>query len=65
MESFKQFQVKNEDNEYTNIYNLNINNLCNAGIPKENEVKFDMLLDGILLNNKQFNNIKNKRDDLN
>lgn len=65
MESFKQFQVKNEDNEYTNIYNLNINNLCNAGIPKENEVKFDMLLDGILLNNKQFNNIKNKRADLN
>lgn len=65
MESFKQFQVKNEDNEYTNIYNLNINNLCNAGIPKENEVKFDMLLDGILLNNKQFNNIKNKRAELN
>ncbi len=65
MESFKQFQVKNEDNEYTNIYSLNINNLCNAGIPKENEVKFDMLLDGILLNNKQFNNIKNKRADLN
>lgn len=65
MESFKQFQVKNEDSEYTNIYNLNINNLCNSGIPKENEIKFDMLLDGILLNNKQFNNIKNKRADLN
>lgn len=65
MESFKQFQVKNEDNEYRNIYNLNINNLCNAGITKENEIKFDMLLDGILLNNKQFNNIENKRTDLN
>lgn len=58
MESYKKFEIKTNQNEYIYDYNLGTNNLNNANIQKENEIKFDMLLDGILLSNKQINNKK-------
>jgi len=61
MESYKKFEIKENQDEYIYDYNFGTNNLYNTEIQNENEIKFDMLLDGILLNNKQ---LKNKRDDL-
>ena len=57
MESYNKFEIKPNQNEYIYDYNLGTNNLNNANIQKENEIKFDMLLDGILLNNKQNNSM--------
>lgn len=65
MEKYKKFEIKQNQDEYIYDYNFGTDNLYNANIQKENEIKLDMLLDGILLNNKQLNNIKNKIDDLN
>lgn len=61
MESYKKFEIKQNQDEYIYDYNFGNNNLYDTEIQKENEIKFDILLDGIL-NNKQ---IKNKRADLN
>lgn len=62
MESYKKFEIKQNQDEYIYDYNFGSNNLYDTELQKENEIKFDMLLDEILLNNKQ---LKNKRADLN
>ncbi len=62
MERYKKFEIKQKKDEYIYDYNFGTNNLYNTEIQKENEIKFDMLLDGILLNNEQ---LKNERADLN
>lgn len=56
MNSYKIFEIHN--NEYEYKYNLQVNNINNANIQKEQERKIDTLLDGIL--EKNSNNI-NKR----
>lgn len=53
MESYRKFEIKNENNEYIYDYDFGTNNLYNANIQEENEKKFDTLLDGILSSNKK------------
>lgn len=57
MNSYKIFEIHN--NEYEYKYNLQVNNINNANIQKEQERKIDTLLDGILENNS--NNIRLRR----
>ncbi len=57
MNSYKIFEIHN--NEYEYKYNLQVNNINNANIQKEQERKIDTLLDGIL--EKNSNNIRLRR----
>lgn len=57
MNSYKIFEIHN--NEYEYKYNLQVNNINNANIQKEQERKIDTLLDGIL--EKNSNNINKRR----
>ncbi len=57
MNSYKIFEIHN--NEYEYKYNLQVNNINNANIQKEQEKKIDTLLNGILENNS--NNINKRR----
>ena len=57
MNSYKIFEIHN--NEYEYKYNLQVNNINNANIQKEQEKKIDTLLNGILENNS--NNINRRR----
>ena len=57
MNSYKIFEIHN--NEYEYKYNLQVNNINNADIQKEQERKIDTLLDGIL--EKNSNNINKRR----
>lgn len=57
MNSYKIFEIHN--NEYEYKYNLQVNNINNANIQKEQERKIDTLLNGILENNS--NNINKRR----
>ena len=57
MEIYKKLEMKNKDNEYKFDYNFGINHLYNINdIQKENEKKFDTLLDGILYNSNTIRN---------
>ncbi len=53
MESFKKFNIQEENMQERNLYE-NINNILNTNIQEENEKKFDILLDG-LLNERNIN----------
>ena len=57
MNSYKIFEIHNDEYEYK--YNLQVNNINNANIQKEQERKIDTLLNGILENNS--NNINKRR----
>ena len=57
MNSYKIFKIHNDEYEYK--YNLQVNNINNANIQKEQERKIDTLLDGIL--EKNSNNIRLRR----
>ena len=57
MNSYKKNELDNEECEYKYDYNFGVNNLYNASIQEKYEKKFDTLFDGILLNDKQFDNI--------
>lgn len=57
MNSYKIFEIHNDEYEYK--YNLQVNNINNANIQKEQERKIDTLLDGIL--EKNSNNIRLRR----
>lgn len=57
MNSYKIFEIHNDEYEYK--YNLQVNNIYNANIQKEQERKIDTLLDGIL--EKNSNNIRLRR----
>ena len=57
MNSYKIFEIHN--NEYEYKYNLQVNNINNANIQKEQEKKIDTLLNGIL--EKNSNNIRLRR----
>ncbi len=57
MNSYKIFEIHN--NEYEYKYNLQVNNINNANIQKEQERKIDTLLNGILENDS--NNINKRR----
>lgn len=48
MDSYKIFEIHNNNYEYK--YNLQVNNLYNINIQKEQDKKIDILLDGILEN---------------
>ena len=50
MESYKKFELDNENYEYQYDYNFGINNVYNKNIQTEYEKKFDTLLNGILAN---------------
>ena len=57
MDNYEIFEIDNDENEYK--YNLQVNNINNANIQKEQERKIDTLLDGIL--EKNSNNINKRR----
>lgn len=57
MDSYKIFEIHNNDYEYK--YNLQVNNLYNINIQKEQDKKIDTLLDRILESND--NSIKMRR----
>ena len=57
MNSYKIFEIHNNEFEYK--YNLQVNNINNANIQKEQERKIDTLLNGSLENNS--NNINKRR----
>lgn len=55
MEIYKKLEVKNNESKFD--YNFGINHLYNINdIQKENEKKFDTLLDGILFNSNTIRN---------
>jgi len=51
MESYKEFDIKQNQDEYIYDYNFGINNLHNVNIQQKNEEKFDILLNAMLSNN--------------
>lgn len=53
MESYKNFELKNNEYEYQYDYNFGVNNLYDKTIQEKYEKKVDTLLDGILTNNKK------------
>ena len=57
MNSYKIFEIHN--NEYEYKYNLQVNNINNINIQKEQKRKIDTLLNGIL--EKNSNNIRLRR----
>lgn len=57
MENYKKFEIENKNYEYKYDYSLGTINLYNTNIQKENERKFDTLLDSIL-----FDNMNKKKD---
>ena len=59
MDSYKKFELNNDECEYKYDYNFGVNNLYNASIQEEYEKKFDTLLNGMLSNN--ISNIKKRR----
>lgn len=54
MESYKEFEIKQNQDEYIYDYNFGTNNLHNASIQQKNEEKFDILLNAMLSNNNNF-----------
>lgn len=51
MESYKEFEIKQNKDEYIYDYEFGKNNLNNSDIQQKNEEKFDILLNGMLFNN--------------
>ncbi len=49
MRKYEKFKIENKSCENESNYNFDNNNSHNIDIQKENEIKFDILLDGILL----------------
>lgn len=51
MENYKEFEIKQNQDEYIYDYNFGTNNLHNASIQQKNEEKLDILLNAMLFNN--------------